>query len=531
MVKFRTTLILLLLTAVTAYSQTYITGGEVTGSWTPEGSPYIVEGDMIVAPQERLEIEAGVEVLFSGPFVLEVHGRLEAIGTATDSIYFKSADTTGFASGNYNGWYGIGFVGYNSITSENSRFEYCNIEFSAGSGITCVQYPNFQLKHSRLANNKEYGLLLADFSDITLNDVIIGHNAQGGISANFSAPTINGFEIKGNSGSGISTFGNSNSAVFQLSNGSIHHNQTIENGGGIAISGETMMNISDVEISNNIALNGAGLFATTGYISMNNAIVSFNHAQNGGGVLLENNAILNADFAVISHNLADVTGGGVYNENSHINISQSTIADNNAGSAGGFYFELYEEGGNLINSCIVWNNGNESIQVALIAPTVEYSDIEGGFEGVGNIDEDPLFAQSDNNDYHLVWENFPVADEYTSPCIDSGDELLTPDPDGTTADMGAYYYHQQMFVTKVNQTSLNDVIKIYPNPVASTLFVQGNDEIQSVEIANLNGQMVRQIEQVSKISKVQVDDLPAGIYLVIVKDTKGNAATKKLIKQ
>lgn len=52
----------------------------------------------------------------------------------------------------------------------------------------------------------------------------------------------------------------------------------------------------------------------------------------------------------------------------------------------------------------------------------------------GNISADPLFADTSLGDYHLT---------IYSPCIDVGDPLSPRDPDGSIADIGAYYYPQQ----------------------------------------------------------------------------------------
>jgi len=71
------------------------------------------------------------------------------------------------------------------------------------------------------------------------------------------------------------------------------------------------------------------------------------------------------------------------------------------------------------------------IQVTNSSITVEYNDIEGGYAGTGNIDEDPSFTDVTNYFYFLYWD---------SPCIDSG--TGNDDPDGTVADMGAFYFHQ-----------------------------------------------------------------------------------------
>ncbi|MHC4708055.1 MAG: PGF-pre-PGF domain-containing protein, partial [Planctomycetota bacterium] len=79
-----------------------------------------------------------------------------------------------------------------------------------------------------------------------------------------------------------------------------------------------------------------------------------------------------------------------------------------------------------------------------------FSDIQGGWEGEGNIDADPLFADPDKGDYHLKseygrWDAASgswVVDEVTSPCIDAGDPNSAvgdePEPNGGRINMGAY---------------------------------------------------------------------------------------------
>ena len=51
---------------------------------------------------------------------------------------------------------------------------------------------------------------------------------------------------------------------------------------------------------------------------------------------------------------------------------------------------------------------------------VTYTDIEGGWEGEGNIDTDPLFIDPENDDFHIG--------DY-SPCIDRGTDEGTPEFD------------------------------------------------------------------------------------------------------
>jgi len=57
------------------------------------------------------------------------------------------------------------------------------------------------------------------------------------------------------------------------------------------------------------------------------------------------------------------------------------------------------------SSNAVYIDENSTIQVS-------YSDIEGGWEGVGNIDTDPLFCAPDNGEYTLA---------QNSPCVGTGE--------------------------------------------------------------------------------------------------------------
>jgi beta propeller repeat protein/parallel beta-helix repeat protein len=101
-----------------------------------------------------------------------------------------------------------------------------------------------------------------------------------------------------------------------------------------------------------------------------------------------------------------------------------------------------------VTNSIVYFNGDA--QIDNIIGTVTYSDVQGSFQGAGNIDADPLFADLANGDYHLksqagrwhpgseTW----ISDDMTSYCIDAGDPAsaigLEPSPNGAVINMGAY---------------------------------------------------------------------------------------------
>ncbi|MCX7785331.1 MAG: hypothetical protein N2201_03775 [candidate division WOR-3 bacterium] len=74
---------------------TYVSGTINTNTiWTPEGSPYVITGNVIVNLGVRLDIQPGVKILFSINKYLMIKGTLKAIGTSQDSIIFTGLDTT-----------------------------------------------------------------------------------------------------------------------------------------------------------------------------------------------------------------------------------------------------------------------------------------------------------------------------------------------------------------------------------------------------------------------------------------------------
>jgi hypothetical protein len=113
----------------------------------------------------------------------------------------------------------------------------------------------------------------------------------------------------------------------------------------------------------------------------------------------------------ISDNTADDDGGGMYLRYSNPIMTNVTISGNTANDDSGCMY-LNRSSPTLINS-IIWNNAPPSITVSGDeTPIISYSDIEGGWEGEGNIDTDPLFCNPGSGDYRLDEE---------SPCIATGE--------------------------------------------------------------------------------------------------------------
>ncbi|NQU05233.1 MAG: choice-of-anchor D domain-containing protein, partial [Calditrichaeota bacterium] len=161
------------------------------------------------------------------------------------------------------------------------------------------------------------------------------------------------------------------------------------------------------------------------------------------------------EFVSVIGNRSEREGSGISCHNSMPIIINCTICENiTRREAGGFYSDADCQ--TQPTSCIFWNNvpaqiaGDGELRVT-------YSDIQNGYDGEGNIDADPIFADPDNGDFHLTWANWRDDDETKSPCIDTGNPDRILDPEATRADMGAYYWHQEPYraIIVVNPQALD----------------------------------------------------------------------------
>ncbi len=150
------------------------------------------------------------------------------------------------------------------------------------------------------------------------------------------------------------------------------------------------------------------------------------------------------DHCIITECEAENRGGGIYcRVGSQPLLLNITVSGNEAVDGNGGIHAFGDNVNPTIINSIFW--GNVPDQYAEDRMTATYSCLRDGQDvnGQGNIIVDPLFADEDDGDFHITWENFPQNDNTKSPCIDRGDPDSPEDPDETRADMGALHFSQE----------------------------------------------------------------------------------------
>ncbi len=215
--------------------------------------------------------------------------------------------------------------------------------------------------------------------------------------------------------------------------------------------------IDHCRFSNNHAESGGAIACLddSRAVITNNTIVGNTADWEGGGIHVYS-AAPTVSNNVIAENSA-YWGGGLYNLSGRPHVVNNTIVRNrpnglHLGSTRGLTSGSVPERACLLNN-IVWENELYFEASSLTGGglyDVRFNDIQGGCEGEGNIEADPLFADSASGDYHLRsmagrWDTRVsdwVIDEVSSPCIDAGDPSGNsgdePAPNGGRINMGAY---------------------------------------------------------------------------------------------
>jgi len=401
--------------------------GEVWGTWTREGNPYLVTDTLIVPLDSTLNIQPGVQIWFLDQEIrrtpIYVYGRLRAIAEEADSIYFYSPVA------------GFGQILGNA--GSEIRLVHCVVDSSAESFDSYSGH--VVLLHSRI---RASGIMLDMEADTVMycgpempyvlmeygGPSVYQHNRGLGISAALQQMR----PIFGNQISDIQLFMCSWTEVYDnemvdadldLTDGYWHHNLI-----------EGWMQLFDCSLlaeSNEI---GGGDSLTIDVLTMHdcrsiirqNRINGWIQDSDPDSAIYYKNLICSpwwgmdvgpADYCLIQGNTIAFEGYGVSAYGQTIQIVDNIFM--------GRVFEDY--GVRVGTSTTEIISYNDFFNVTI--PTYECE------LDTGNLWLNPEFCGGDPFDYYL---------QASSPCIDAGNPASPLDPDGTRADMGALFFDHRL---------------------------------------------------------------------------------------
>lgn len=302
-----------------------------------------------------------------------------------------------------------------TITNPNdsTSIHFCGFTITGGKseygGGICIHSSYAHLEHLNINNNQSqlygggiYVESANNYTEVIINDLIVENNI---------APE----------GGGIVLMEWVNAILKDII---INDNHATQRGGGLLLSVEGVMgnmksNFENVEIKNNTANEGAGVYCG-GYKT----------------AVFKN--------MIIHSNIASIMGGGLYMVNS--NLENCTIVNNDASKGCGIYCG---HGTNQIKNTIIWNNSKEEVNFTQSFNTdtlyILYSNIQNGLEGIIHDVEStiqlgdeimamyPEFVDSSNNDYRL--SNHSLAVDAGDPDSEYSNE---PPYNGRRVNLGAY---------------------------------------------------------------------------------------------
>ena len=177
-------------------------------------------------------------------------------------------------------------------------------------------------------------------------------------------------------------------------------------------------------------------------------------------------------------------------------------------------------------AAILWGGGPGDLSGAA-ANAVSGTDLV-----YGNVDGDPEFTDVGAFDFTLT---------SNSPAIDAGDPTLPLDPDGTVADIGAFFFDQSTTSVLAGQAGAVDEFFGRPNPVRENSTIRlslDRESPVSVQLIDVSGRRVRELHSGALTAGTHQFDwdvrdqtgqrVASGVYFAVV-ETGGERESTPLV--
>ena len=392
------------------------TNGPIGGIWY---EPTYINGNIILEPDSSLIINPGVPVYFLGDYTFTVQGQLNVNGLQDSMVQFIPQGVSQWqgiqidtcqGSVNINNTYIEGAVNGISITDCSDiitvSINNCNITYSGVGDTTAVRISNSNV----------------NIQNSIFEGYINGFNIQ---EAEIKAVTIRNNRVRPNPRK-VKSANNYGMYLKDCNNCQILNNKLEEF--------DVLIYAEDCTLSveYDTLMSPQGNEQIGVYFKSSAGSISYNLFQNvPNPIKLEDSP----DVIIVGNKI--IPDESKTNEicmniiNSDVSIDKMTICKYTTG----LYID--DDSDVSVKNSIFWGNTTQIDNSGSLSIT--YSDIQGGYSGTGNIDDDPQFVDFTNNDYNL---------QEISPCIDNGDPNSPLDPDNSRADMSAFPFTHPIFPDK-----------------------------------------------------------------------------------
>jgi parallel beta-helix repeat protein len=298
--------------ATGAFGDTVVPAGNVSGTWSASGSPYVVNGDITVAKETSLAIDPGVTVKFAAGAEIRIYGTFTAAGTQSMNVRF----TTAQPAAKPGDWYGLIFYqGCNArldwsvvewaqtglvIYSSNPKIYDCSVRLNSLQGILVSASAVGCTSNS--ARPEIYRTLVYENVGYGIQFVGSGNSMSGCIpsSSGYAAGVLSGCDVYDNGRSGIlltanSGYYSSGSASPEISNCHIYGNSEH----GILMEGSSQVSpkIQNCEVYENT---GSGIRITS--VNGSPTLLADIVRENGGAGIYNKSPYLSVEKCEITRN-------------------------------------------------------------------------------------------------------------------------------------------------------------------------------------------------------------------------------------
>ncbi|MBN1481310.1 CotH kinase family protein [candidate division KSB1 bacterium] len=384
------------LTAVFSYNAqnelpAYITQNTIL---TGANSPYFVLQDVVVSPNTTLTLTEGTHLQLAAGSSLIVNGRLVAHGSAAQPVVLRGIGDNRWGALCFQDATAASTLSHVNITGATTGSDAAHFKAAVSTWNSDVTLDYIRIEHVNQPFYANGGTIV--LTNSTLDGIDSGDDIA---NIQYASARVENCHL----------FGNGELDFDAVDQGIIRNNRI------------------DI-ISTNSNRDGIDIGASDHVLIENNRIFDcpdkgISVGENSADTIIRGNLVVNAAMGV------------AVKDDSYARIDHTTFYNDSVGVA--CYEKMAGQGGGtatVTNSIFAGHFASEFTVDGTSSIQINYSLSEWNLmQGLGNHHDNARFVDPLTDNFYLQMD---------SPCIDAGDPTAPKDPDGSLADIGAFFYNK-----------------------------------------------------------------------------------------